>query len=127
MKLISTVTSLSTDILESDAKSNLMEGFPPICKKEPLEVQLYYIKEYFALTGENLRLEDILDMMYGGSCLWAKEERPRGKQCPKKNIWRLNNLQRRPRRRRLLISCKLVVLVYHQLKKKFRTWTVMWF
>jgi hypothetical protein len=29
---------LNTDLKESDAVSNLMEGFPPICKQEPLEV-----------------------------------------------------------------------------------------
>jgi hypothetical protein len=29
---------LPTDLKESDAISNLMEGFPPICKQEPLDV-----------------------------------------------------------------------------------------
>jgi hypothetical protein len=34
---------LLTDIKESDAITNLMEDFPPICKKEPLDVQMNYI------------------------------------------------------------------------------------
>jgi len=38
MRLISKVTKLKTDISESRVVSNLMEDFPPICKKDTLVV-----------------------------------------------------------------------------------------
>jgi hypothetical protein len=40
MKLIETFTKLNTDLSESNAQSNLMEDFPPICKKDPSD-ELY--------------------------------------------------------------------------------------
>lgn len=45
-------TDLSTELKESDEMSNLMEDFPPICKQDPLEVQMNFIKEHFAITGK---------------------------------------------------------------------------
>jgi hypothetical protein len=63
---------LNTDLKESDAVSNLREDFPPICKQEPLDVQMYYIQEHFALTGKKIRLEDVPETMYGGALLVAK-------------------------------------------------------
>jgi hypothetical protein len=49
-----------------------MEGFPPICKQEPLDVQMYYIQEHFALTGKKIRLEDVPKTIYGGALPVAK-------------------------------------------------------
>jgi len=37
-----------------------MEGFPQICKKDPLDVQLFYIHDHLQSTGEEIHLEDIL-------------------------------------------------------------------
>jgi len=42
---------LSTDLKESSVISNLMHDFPPICKQDPLEVRVMFIKEYFEMTG----------------------------------------------------------------------------
>jgi hypothetical protein len=66
MKLIREVTKLESDLSESNAKSDLMRDFPPICKKDPLDVQMYYIKEHFEATNERIRLEDVPEEMYGG-------------------------------------------------------------
>jgi hypothetical protein len=55
---------LPTNIKESDAISNLMEDFPPIYKKEPLDVQMYYVQEHYALTGKKIRLEEVPEIMY---------------------------------------------------------------
>jgi len=35
------ITKLDTDLKESRVSSNLMEGFPPICKMDPLDVQMF--------------------------------------------------------------------------------------
>ena len=48
---------LETDLKESRTISNLMEGFPPICKQDPLDVQLYFIHDHLQSTGENIQLE----------------------------------------------------------------------
>ena len=55
------IKKLDTNMKESRAISNLMEGFPPICKQDPLDVQLYYIHDHLQCTGENIQLEDIPD------------------------------------------------------------------
>jgi hypothetical protein len=70
---------LPTDLKESDAVSNLMENFPPICKKEPLDVQMFYIKEHYALTGKKIRLEDVPENMYGGALPLAKGRKSKRK------------------------------------------------
>jgi len=70
---------LETDLKESRAISNLMEGFPPICKQDPLDVQLYFIHDHLQSTGENIQLEDILDQMYGGALLVAKSKKSKTK------------------------------------------------
>jgi hypothetical protein len=67
MKLISNVTKLDTDLSESSAKSDLMKDFPPICKKDPLDVQMYYIKDHYEATNKVIRLEDVPEEMYGGA------------------------------------------------------------
>ena len=44
-------TQLSTDLKESDVVSIMMEDFPPICRQDPFEVQMNFIKDHFATTG----------------------------------------------------------------------------
>jgi len=60
-----------------------MEGFPPICKQDPLDVQLYYIHDHLQSTGENIQLEDIPDQMYGGALPVAKSRKTKGKSLTK--------------------------------------------
>jgi len=50
---------LNTDLKESIAISNLMEGFPPICKQDLLDMQLYFIHDHLQTTGKTIQLEDI--------------------------------------------------------------------
>jgi len=59
--------------------SNLMEGFPPICKQDPLDVQLYYIHDHLQSTEENIQLKDIPDQMYGGALPVAKSRKTKRK------------------------------------------------
>jgi len=70
---------LDTDMKESRATSNLMEGFPPICKQDPLDVQMYYIHDHLKRTGENIQLEDIPETMYGGALPVAKSRKSKRK------------------------------------------------
>jgi len=71
-----------TDMKESKAISNLMEGFPPICKQDPLDVQLYFIHDHLQSTGENIQLEDIPDQIYGGAFPVAKSRKSKRKPLP---------------------------------------------
>jgi len=66
---------LSTDLKESSVISNLMDDFPPICKQDPLEVRVMFIKEYFELTGQVIKISDIPDEMYGGALPIAKNRK----------------------------------------------------
>ena len=54
------IIKLETVLKESRVSSNLIEGFPPICKQDPLDVQLFYIHDHLQSTGEEIHLEDIL-------------------------------------------------------------------
>jgi len=74
------IKKLDTDMKESRAMSNLMEGFPPICKQDPLDVQFYYIHDHLQSTGENIQLEDT---MYGGSLPVAKSRKTKRKSLTK--------------------------------------------
>jgi len=66
---------LSTDLKESSVISNLMDDFPPICKQDPLEVRVMFIKEYFEMTGHIIKISDIPDEMYGGALPIAKNRK----------------------------------------------------
>jgi len=66
---------LSTDLNESSVISNLMDDFPPICKQDPLEVRVMYMKEYFEMTGQIIKISDIPDEMYGGALPIAKNRK----------------------------------------------------
>jgi len=73
------IKKLDTDMKESRATSNLMENFPPICKQDPLDVQLYYIHDHLKSTGESIQLEDIPETMYGGALPIAKNRKTKRK------------------------------------------------
>ena len=62
---------------------NLMDDFPPICKQDPLDVQMNYIKGHFATTGKRIRLEDVPEAMYGGVLLVAKSRKTKRKALTK--------------------------------------------
>jgi hypothetical protein len=76
MKLIEkgAFKKLSTDLKESNVVSDLMDGFPPICKQDPIEVRMNYIMDHFESTGETIRLCDIPDTIYGGALPVAKSK-----------------------------------------------------
>jgi len=71
---------LSTDLKESSVISNLMDDFPPICKQDPLEVRVMYMKEYFEMTGQTIKISDIPDEMYGGALPIAKSRRSKKRE-----------------------------------------------
>jgi hypothetical protein len=83
MKLISTVTKLKTDLSESRARSNLMEDFPPICKKDPVEVRIHFIKDHYETYGKVIRLDDVPDEMYGGALPIARSRKSKRKMTSK--------------------------------------------
>jgi len=66
---------LSTDLKESSVISNLMDDFPPICKEDLLEVRVMYMKEYFEMTGQIIKISDIPDEMYGSALPIAKNRK----------------------------------------------------
>jgi hypothetical protein len=79
MKLINEVTKLQTDLSESQVMSDLMKDFPPICKKDPLDVHMHYIKDHFESTNKVIRLEDVPEEMYGGVLPRARGRRSKRK------------------------------------------------
>ena len=52
---------LSTDLKESSVISNLMDDFPPICKQDPPEFRVMFIKDYYEMTGQIIKISDIPD------------------------------------------------------------------
>ncbi|RHN74035.1 hypothetical protein MtrunA17_Chr2g0305251 [Medicago truncatula] len=81
MRLISkeNYKKLSTYMKESDAVSAIMKDFPPICKQDPLDVQMHYIKNHFATTGIKISLRDVLETMFGGALPVAKSRKTKRK------------------------------------------------
>jgi len=77
MKLINKedYKKLDTDLKESYVVSNLMEDFPPICMKDPLYVRVSFILKHFETTREIIRMEDVLEDMYGGALPVAKSRK----------------------------------------------------
>ena len=73
------IKKLDTDMKESRVSSNLMENFPPICKQDAIDVQLYYIDDYLKTYGEEIHLEDIPEEMYGGALPVAKSRKRKRK------------------------------------------------
>jgi len=82
------------DLKKSRISSNLMEGFHLICKQDPLDVQLFYIHDHLQSTGEEIRLEDIPETMYGGNVKVAKSRKAKRKPMSETEYFRLllNNL-----------------------------------
>ncbi|RHN60155.1 hypothetical protein MtrunA17_Chr4g0022371 [Medicago truncatula] len=68
-------TKLSIGLKESNAVSNLMDDFPPICKQDPLDVRMNFIMDHFENTGQTIKLSDIPDTMYGGALPIAKSRK----------------------------------------------------
>jgi len=58
---------LATDLKESEAVSNLMVNFPPICMQDPLDVRVNYILKHYETTRETIRMEDVPETMFGGA------------------------------------------------------------
>jgi len=52
-----------------------MDDFPPICKQDPLDVRVMFMKEYFETTGKVIKISDIPDEMYGGALPIAKNRK----------------------------------------------------
>jgi len=63
---------LATDLKESEAVSNLMVDFPPICMQDPLDVRVSYILKHHERTGETIRMEDV---RWCSSHLFQEEEK----------------------------------------------------
>jgi len=66
---------LSTDLKESTVLSNLMDDFPPICKQDPIEVQVMYMADHFEMTGQTIKISDIPEEIYGGALPIAKSRK----------------------------------------------------
>ncbi|KEH27910.1 hypothetical protein MTR_5g049140 [Medicago truncatula] len=90
---------LSTDLKESDAKSALMPNFPPICKQDPLDVQMNYIREHFERTKEKISLKDVPEQMYGGVLPVAKSRKTKSKALSKEEYLEEEEAQRKPSKR----------------------------
>ena len=73
------ITKLDTYLKESRVTSNLMEGFPPICKRDSVAVQLYFIHDHLQTYGEEIQLEDIPEEMDGGNVKVVKSTKTKRK------------------------------------------------
>jgi hypothetical protein len=60
-----------------------MEDFPPICKKDPIEVQIHFIKDQYETYGKVIMLDDVPEEMYGGALLVAKSRKSKRKATTK--------------------------------------------
>lgn len=61
----------------------IMKDFPPICKQDPFDVQMHYIKDYFAVACIKISLRDVLETMYGGALPVAKSRKTKRKVISK--------------------------------------------
>jgi len=91
------IIKLETVLKESRVSSNLIEGFPPICKQDPLDVQLFYIHDHLQSTGEEIHLEDIPETMYGGKVKVAKSRK--AKRKPMTEVEYLEDASEQPARK----------------------------
>jgi len=74
---------LSTDLKESTVLSNLMDDFPPICKQDPIEVQVMYMVDHFERTGQTIKISDILETMHGGALPIARSRKSKKRALTK--------------------------------------------
>jgi len=56
---------LTIDLKESEAVSNLMVDFLPICMQDPIEVRVNYIMKHYETTGKTIMMEDAPETMFG--------------------------------------------------------------
>jgi len=104
---------------ESRISSNLMEDFPPICKQDSLDVQLFYIVDHLQSTGKEIRLEDIPNTMYGGKIKVAKSRKTKRKPVSEAEYLEgALNSQPRQRRPEGTMLLKAPLLVYHQFRRR---------
>ncbi|KEH16407.1 hypothetical protein MTR_0195s0040 [Medicago truncatula] len=89
---------LSTNMTESDAKSAMMTDFPPICKQDPLDVQMHYIREHFDSTQVKISLKEVPEQMYGGALPVAKSRKTNTKALTKED-YLVEEAPRKPSKR----------------------------
>jgi len=101
--LVKEVIIMDTDLQESNILSNLMDNFPPICKRDPPDVRAHYVYKHWKATRVTIKYSDILDTMYGGSLPVASKKRKAKKKAIQKLLMKklLNLNPRKPRRKRL--------------------------
>ncbi|KEH16112.1 hypothetical protein MTR_0322s0040 [Medicago truncatula] len=90
---------LPTDLKPSDAKSAFIPNFPPICKQDPLDVQMNYIKGHFERTKEKISLKDVPDQMYGGALPVAKSRKSKSKPLSKEEYLEEEEAGKKPSKR----------------------------
>jgi len=73
-------TKLKTGLQESFVVSNLMDNFPPICKQDPLDVQIYFVHDHWKNTGGTIRLDEVPEEMFGGTLPVAKKRKSKKKK-----------------------------------------------
>jgi len=66
---------LATYLKESEAVSNLMVDFPPICMQDLLEVRVSYIMKHYEETWKTIRMKDVPETMFGGALPVASKKR----------------------------------------------------
>ena len=66
---------LATNLKESEAVSNLMDIFPPICMQDPHDVRVSFILKHYETTGETIRMEDVPETMFGVLLVASKKKR----------------------------------------------------
>jgi hypothetical protein len=84
-----------------------------------------FIKDHYETYGKVIRLDDVPEEMYGGALPVARSRKSKRKVTSKEEYLEAEQPSKKAKKE-VLTSLKLVVLTYHQLKKKFRTWTLMW-
>ncbi|RHN38490.1 hypothetical protein MtrunA17_Chr0c01g0488971 [Medicago truncatula] len=101
MKLIGVddVKKLPTDLKASDAKLALIPNFPPICKQDPLDVQMNYIREHFERTKEKISLKDVPEQMFRGALPVAKSRKSKSKPLSKEEYLEEEEALRKPSKR----------------------------
>ncbi|AES70129.2 hypothetical protein MTR_3g048350 [Medicago truncatula] len=90
---------LPTDMKASDAKSALIPNFPPICKQDPLDVQMNYIRDHFERTREKISLKDVPEQMFGGVLPVAKSRKSKNRPLSKEEYLEEEEAKRKPSKR----------------------------
>jgi hypothetical protein len=98
---------LSTDISESRVMSNLMEDFPPICKKDPIDVQMHFITDHFQTYDQVIRLEYVPEEMYGGTLPVAKSRKSKRKETSKEEYLEGEQLSKKAKKEKASDKLKI--------------------